>query len=445
MRAADGSAPGASNVFQSLDTLTAALELAEKASDYKEVARLRDRLQEAEAASPAAALAWRRQRQVRTALDTILLGVADPMQDRLAAIEALGRLASPPLPAPGAEEALHSALRNVSGQGADRLRDAMEDALWSCWHLSGDEEVDAELRRGMELMEGPDLRESVEVFTRVIDMASDFAEAWNKRATAYYALREFDRSIEDCARVLKLKPRHFGCLSGLGMCHSALGDKAEAAKWWKEALKVHPGMQGPRRSLDRIEREGNVETHLGPRVLKAVEALEKGDALPVELGQGLALYWDVHRVLPRGVVSSEGAEDTLPFVYFFRVAVRNKVLGTRPVRSLARFYALRFSGGQVFPLMRPTEGAAEFTLEPGEEYRYSWAFTVKSKLVGMVGGMLFERMSQASEAEDERFLPASLDFIVPAEAAEVPMRQVESLSEGHVYMGQLDLTQITDM
>ena len=62
-----------------------------------------------------------------------------------------------------------------------------------------------------------DLIMSIAFFTRVIEKKPDFAEGWNKRATAYFMIGEFDKSMLDINQTLKLEPRHFGALDGMGL------------------------------------------------------------------------------------------------------------------------------------------------------------------------------------------------------------------------------------
>merc|ERR1711988_497299 len=119
-------------------------------------------------------------------------------------------------------------------------------------------------------MERQQLQDAVDAFTRVVDMAPDFAEGWNKRATVLCALGELGRSIEDCNRVLKLKPRHFGCLTGLAVCHIGRGEQVDALNRLREALRVHPGMRGASDMLEQVEFQSVMDTHLKPHIDRVV-------------------------------------------------------------------------------------------------------------------------------------------------------------------------------
>jgi tetratricopeptide (TPR) repeat protein len=126
-------------------------------------------------------------------------------------------------------------------RGDDPARAARaEAALWEIWCRSGIPEVDRLLRQGVEAMERRELDEAIALFTRVIERAPDFAEGWNKRATARYVSEDYPGAVADCEETLARNPHHFGALSGQGLCHMALGHFREAAALFRRALAVHP-------------------------------------------------------------------------------------------------------------------------------------------------------------------------------------------------------------
>jgi tetratricopeptide (TPR) repeat protein len=147
-----------------------------------------------------------------------------------------------------AAAALAQALRDAD----PGVREAAQDALWAIWHRSGDPETDALLGQGIELMEARRLREAVAVFSQVIARAPDFAEGWNKRATAYYLMGELDRSLADCQEVVRRNPIHFGALSGFGLIYLQKEDLALAAEYFERALAVNPNLARVEALLEQI-------------------------------------------------------------------------------------------------------------------------------------------------------------------------------------------------
>ena len=119
-----------------------------------------------------------------------------------------------------------------------------ERSIWGLWLASGREDVDRLMRGGIEAMGGGRLRESIVVFGRIVDLAPDFAEGWNKRATAYYLAGELDASIRDVERTLALEPRHFGALSGLGLIRLTQGNELGALLAFEAVLELHPHAPG---------------------------------------------------------------------------------------------------------------------------------------------------------------------------------------------------------
>ena len=122
------------------------------------------------------------------------------------------------------------------------VRETAEQALWSVWHRSGKPEVDARLQDGIMAMQHGAFEQAVAIFTDVIEMAPDFAEAYNKRATTYYLMQEFDKSISDCEKTLALNPIHFGALSGAGLCYLGLRNLVKALEYFERTVAVNPNM-----------------------------------------------------------------------------------------------------------------------------------------------------------------------------------------------------------
>ena len=164
-------------------------------------------------------------------------------------------LQAAPLCAAQDDPRLDTLFQQLHATQDDRLALHLQQEIWRVWLHSDDPELEALMRGGRVLMQRGDHAGAVTVFTRLIELAPDFAEAWNKRATVLYFMGRFDDSIADCMRVLELEPRHFGALSGLGLIHIALGKPEVALYWYREALKQNPHMPAVRERVEDLADE----------------------------------------------------------------------------------------------------------------------------------------------------------------------------------------------
>ena len=133
-----------------------------------------------------------------------------------------------------------------------RVRGLAESALWAVWSRSGDAAIDHILETGIAPMREGQVQASVDTFSDVIRRRPDFAEGWNKRATAYYLLGEWRRSAADCDEVLRRNPQHFGALSGYGMIWLQLDEPTRALERFQEALAVNPNLESVARTIDAL-------------------------------------------------------------------------------------------------------------------------------------------------------------------------------------------------
>lgn len=133
------------------------------------------------------------------------------------------------------------------------VRTVAEQGLWELWSRSGDDGVDALLARGVGEMRAGDLDASIATFSAVIERKPDFAEGWNKRATARFLAGDFRRSLADCDEVMKRNPLHFGALAGYGQIYFQLEQYEKAIEYWRRALDVNPNMAGVEISIRATE------------------------------------------------------------------------------------------------------------------------------------------------------------------------------------------------
>ncbi len=127
--------------------------------------------------------------------------------------------------------------------------------IWKQWLESEDEEARRLMDLGISRMNQLALKEAVEIFSELIDLKPNFAEAWNKRATVYYMMGQFDKSTADVVETLSLEPRHFGALSGQGLIYIQINRREAALDWFKRALAVNPFMENIQIGVEQLEQE----------------------------------------------------------------------------------------------------------------------------------------------------------------------------------------------
>ena len=102
-------------------------------------------------------------------------------------------------------------------------------------------------------MQDKNLLMAISVFTEVIEMDPTWAEAWNKRATVYYMIGEFEKSQNDINKVLNLEERHFGALAGQGLVNIQLKNYEKAILSYQMAEKIYPSMRSPKIMIKQIQ------------------------------------------------------------------------------------------------------------------------------------------------------------------------------------------------
>jgi tetratricopeptide (TPR) repeat protein len=127
-----------------------------------------------------------------------------------------------------------------------------EQQIWSIWLEPPDAAAQPHIDAGMGAMHRGDHAAAIQAFDEAVALTPEFAEAWNKRATAHYLAGNLDKSLADIEKVLALEPRHFGALSGRGLVYAKLGKLEGALQAFEAALAVHPQMTGARINAQAI-------------------------------------------------------------------------------------------------------------------------------------------------------------------------------------------------
>ena len=130
----------------------------------------------------------------------------------------------------------------------------IEQKIWKLWSTHPDNDnLTLLLAEGSEAVNNNQFNIAIDIFTKVIKLDPNWAEAWNKRATVHYLVGQYQKSQNDIEKVLKLETRHFGALAGQGLVNIKLKNYEKAIKSYEKVLEIHPNMQSPELMIKEIE------------------------------------------------------------------------------------------------------------------------------------------------------------------------------------------------
>ena len=130
----------------------------------------------------------------------------------------------------------------------------IEQKIWKIWSTHPNKNnLTSLLAKGSNLVNQNKLYEAEAIFSKVIKLDPNWAEAWNKRATVLYLLGEFQKSQNDIDKVLELEERHFGALAGQGLVNIQLKNYEKAIMSYKKAQEIYPTMKSPEIMIKEIK------------------------------------------------------------------------------------------------------------------------------------------------------------------------------------------------
>ena len=143
----------------------------------------------------------------------------------------------------------HSSLKNTLNKLFNQLEkvsnsktaEMIENKIWSVWNKHPrDIGLTEKLELGTELMQYGNYEYALKIFDNILATDPKWSEAWNKRATVFFLMKQYTKSLNDIEKVLKIESRHFGALSGQARIFIKLQEYEKAIISLKKALKFYP-------------------------------------------------------------------------------------------------------------------------------------------------------------------------------------------------------------
>jgi tetratricopeptide (TPR) repeat protein len=147
---------------------------------------------------------------------------------------------------------VHSSQKNILNELFDQLEkvdnsktaELLEKKIWSIWNEHpNDVKLTEKLEFGAELIEYGSYDYALKIFDNILATDPAWSEAWNKRATVFFLMKQYKKSLNDIEKVLKIESRHFGALSGQARIFIKLQEYEKAIISLKKALKFYPAFR----------------------------------------------------------------------------------------------------------------------------------------------------------------------------------------------------------
>lgn len=133
-----------------------------------------------------------------------------------------------------------------------RARKNLEAEIWKIWQQHESPTISVLMSDALSAMRAGKMEQALKQLDAVVDLAPDFAEGWNQRATLLYLMQDYEASAADIAKTLELEPRHFGALSGLGLIYDRLQKPKAALRAYRKALEIHPGLEQAGKRVEKL-------------------------------------------------------------------------------------------------------------------------------------------------------------------------------------------------
>ena len=153
----------------------------------------------------------------------------------------------------GSDAVLDTLFRKLQETTDPLAARTLEQAIWEQWTMLPDATQRGLMFEGIARMQGRDFAGATAAFDRLIAIAPDLPEGWNKRATVHWLRGDFHASLKDICETVKREPRHFGAYSGLGMIRAEMGENGRAVAAFELARKHNPHIVGIAEEIERLK------------------------------------------------------------------------------------------------------------------------------------------------------------------------------------------------
>jgi tetratricopeptide (TPR) repeat protein len=182
---------------------------------------------------------------------------AKAAKDKARAEELKKALAPRPEPAVLRQRALDELFRHLGAAADPEEAKGFADAIQHVWLQSQSDTANLIMQRAMLASRMKNYPLALTLLDKLVALEPNWAEAWNQRATVRFLSEDFDGSMADIDKVLKLEPRHFGALTGMAVILQREGLDKRALEVFNKTLEIYPAQPDLKDTVDKLTLDVN--------------------------------------------------------------------------------------------------------------------------------------------------------------------------------------------
>jgi tetratricopeptide (TPR) repeat protein len=137
----------------------------------------------------------------------------------------------------------------------EKSAERISQRIWEQWTRSGSASIDLMMQWSDTAMKAEKFGVALDFLDRITVLQPDFAEGWHRRATGPFMMKNYEKSMADIERTLRLEPRHYGALSGMAEILKGSGRQEMALKAYQRALDVYPMLRSAQNEVAALSEE----------------------------------------------------------------------------------------------------------------------------------------------------------------------------------------------
>lgn len=94
---------------------------------------------------------------------------------------------------------------------------------------------------------------ALSLLDKIVALEPQWAEAWNQRATVRFLADDSEGAMADIDQVIKLEPRHFGALAGMGAILQRAGLDKQALQIYGKSLSLYPMQPELQKTVEKLK------------------------------------------------------------------------------------------------------------------------------------------------------------------------------------------------